>query len=263
MLSLLFLALPGLAGGSFLATGAADLIEIVLVPMLFLGTFLAGIALLLTLFLFGGTRRNALALLATGLLTLVTGTVFLAALNVAAYAKQDNAYLLNIFVGGGFILLSCIVLMGSLAGYGLNRWLAFVLGAIAVVAAGYATILGTPLDSTSGGTTLVLFGAALLAVVAAILLLRQRWLALGKGVLLSGLAAAGVLVIYGVGRQNILLLGASGLNDGVYKPPFVDWPEMLAALIAGAAIFLLARSWSKPARPEAPLPPGPATLPQL
>jgi hypothetical protein len=138
-----------------------------------------------------------------------------------------------------------------------------VLGVVAVVAAGYAGVLGAPLDSTSGGTPLMLFGAVLLVVVAVILLLSQQWLALGKGVLLGGLAAAGVLVIYGVGRQPILLLGASRLNDGVYKPPFVDWPEMLAALIAGAAIFLLARSWSKPARPEALQPPGPAPLPQL
>lgn len=256
MIAHLCLALAGMAS---LALGDASplltilqLIGLLLLPALAIG----GIVALLSLWLFGGARRNGLALLSTGIFCLVTGALFQAPFYASAYAQQDNAYLDNIYVGWWFMVLGASLLMGSLVGFGVNRWLMLALWALAAATGFYLGGLGKLL-ALSGGTPYVLYAAVVVGLVAVLLLVRGHWLALVKGVLLGGPAAAAVLVLYGFGRQEIIIFGYSGLDAGFYKPPFVDFPEIVASLALGVALFLAARAWGRPTPPAQPINNGP------
>lgn len=257
MVAHLCLAFAGIAS---LAPGDASplltilqLIGILLLPALAVG----GIVALLSLWLFGGARRNGLALFATGFFCLVTGALFQAPFYASAYAQQDNAYLDNIFVGWWFMALGVSLLIGSLAGFGVNRWLALALWALVTAAGFYLGGLGKLL-ALSGGTPYVLYAGVVVGLIAVLLLMRGQRLALVKGVLLGGTAAAAVLVLYGFGRQEIIIFGYSGLNAGFYKPPFVDFPEIIASLALGVALFLVARAWDRPTPPAPTINNGPA-----
>lgn len=249
-----------LAGMATFALGDASplfailqLIGILLLPALAVG----GIVALLSLWLFGGARRNGLALCSTGFFCLVTGALFQAPFFASYYAQMDNAYLDILFVGWWFVVLGATLLVGSLAGFGVNRWLALVLW-VALTAAGFYQGQLAKLFALSGGTPFVLYAALVVGIVAVLLLARGHWLALVRGILLGGTAAAAVLVLYGFGRQQIIIWGYSGPEAGFYKPPFVDFPEIIASLALGVALFLVARAWGKPPSPAEPLTPGPA-----
>ena len=53
-----------------------------------------------------------------GALLLLAGAIFLYVPEIHAFARMDNAYLGNAWFGSYFVLLGLILLIGSLAGYG-------------------------------------------------------------------------------------------------------------------------------------------------
>ncbi len=78
---------------------------------------------------FGGARRNTLALLASGVYSLLTGGFYLYGMAASSYAKQDNAYLGNAYVGLFLLFAGVWLLSVGLADAGLAKWLVAVAGA--------------------------------------------------------------------------------------------------------------------------------------
>jgi len=207
---------------------------------------LAGLALA-SLFGFGGARRNALALLAAGVLCALTGAVYLYGVTASYYALQDNAYLGNLYIGLVLLLAGAPgLLAGGLAGAGLNRWAALALALVGLVGlVGVYRSIG--LDQPNGGRAVALYLLAALGVtVGALLALRRADLA-GAALGFGALGALCALAAY-------LLLGAlqAPLSLAVYlqagqdhaladKPPVLEGFGAAITLLLAVGVFLLAR----------------------
>src|SRR5262249_27398235 len=139
--------------------------------LLLLLVVLLGLLSPLWLFFFGGAKRNALAFFSTGLFALLTASVFLATFNASYLAKMDNAYLLNLGLGFWFVLVGSFLMLSCLAGYGVNRWLALVLGLVGAAGGYFSNSLASGLDSPNGGTSNMLFAAGLTVLVLVLLLI--------------------------------------------------------------------------------------------
>lgn len=213
-------------------------------------------------FAFGGARRNATALLASGVFSLLTGGFYLYGLSVSYYAKQDNAYLGNIYVGLLLLLAGSWLLSVGLAGAGLSRWLAGVLAAAGIV--GIIPVYSAlSLSSTTGGLDVALYVVvALVAVVAALLALRRGALlgrALGLG-LAGAVVALAVYALVGViadkSFATYLQLGVDRVFE--HKPPVLEGFGMLACVVVGIAVYLIGRRGGQEApSTRAPLAPAP------
>jgi len=81
-----------------------------------------------SLWLWGGARRGALGHLMAGALLMVTGAIFQYAYQINDFARMDDLWAWdNTLFGGYFMFLGLILLLGSLAGYGVHLWLAALL----------------------------------------------------------------------------------------------------------------------------------------
>ena len=99
--------------------------------------FLIGVLLVLalplalaiaSLWLWGGARRGALGHLMAGALLLVTGAIFIYVTWINVFARMDDLWSWdNTGFGEYFMLLGVILLIGSLAGYGVHPWLVALL----------------------------------------------------------------------------------------------------------------------------------------
>jgi hypothetical protein len=194
---------------------------------------------------FGGARRNALALLALGVYSLLTGGFYLYGQAVSYYAKQDNAYLGNALLGLLLLPVGVWLVSMGLAGGGLPRWLAVVLalGGIAGVIPLYGTL---QLASGAGGTFIALYVAvALLVGAGALLALRRGALlarALGLG-LAGAVFALSVFALVGLmsgqGLSAYLAVGVDGALAN--KPPVLEGFSLLAWIVCGLAVYLWGR----------------------
>ena len=196
-------------------------------------------------FAFGGARRNARALLAAGLFSLLTGGFYLYGLSASYYAKQDNANLGNIYIGLLLLLAGVWMLSVGLAGAGLSRWLAAVL-AVAGIAGIVPVYSALSLSSTTGGMGVALYALVALAAVAVALLALRRGALLGRALglgLASTVVALGVYAVVGVVTNKSF---AAYLQLGVdqtlgHQPPAVEGFSLLACVIAGVAAYLIGR----------------------
>ena len=99
--------------------------------------FLIGVLLVLalplalaiaSLWLWGGARRGALGHLMAGAFLLVTGAIFIYVTWINVFARMDDLWSWdNTGFGEYFMLLGVILLIGSLAGYGVHPWLVALL----------------------------------------------------------------------------------------------------------------------------------------
>ena len=80
---------------------------------------LAGIA---SLWVWGGAGRGALGHLMAGAVLLVSGAIFAYVPRINAFARMDNSYLGNAWISSILMLVGIILLIGSLAGYGVPAW---------------------------------------------------------------------------------------------------------------------------------------------
>lgn len=231
--------------------GTLSIILLYLAPLVTLA--LAGIAVA-SVFAFGGARRNALALLAAGVFSALTGATYLYGAVASHYALQDNAYLGNIYLGLLLLLLgACALLPGGLVGAGLNRWVALGLALV-----GLAGLVGVyrsiGLDLPYGGRFVVVYLALALIVMSVSMALLRRTDLLGAGL---GLGLLGAIVALAVVALPALLTGSLGL--GVYtqfgvdsaladKPPVLEGFGAAATLLVGVAVFLIGRRWRREAR---------------
>lgn len=228
----------------------STLLQAISVTLLFLALPIAlalvGLALA-GLFAFGGARRNALALLATGVYGALTGGVYLYGVVASHFALQDNAYLGNLYLGLTLLLLGVAGLMvGGLIGAGLRRWTALGLGVVALVGlVGVYRSIGLSLPY--GGRFVIIYLAVALVTLASMLLLLRRADLLGAALGLGALGAVVALALYiGIGA----LIGGGSL--AVYtqfgidytladKPPVLEGFGAIATLLLGVAVFLVAR----------------------
>lgn len=215
---------------------------------------------------FGGARRNTLALLASGVYSLLTGGFYLYGMAASFYAKQDNAYLGNAYVGLFLLLAGVWLLSVGLADAGLAKWLAASLGLAGIV--GIIPLYSAlSVGSTAGGAGVALYAlGALLALTAGLL-------ALGRGALLGrtlGLGLAGVVAAVGFYALIGLISGASlgaylqlGVDQSLgHKPPVLEGFSLLACVLAGVAVYLLGRRGGQEApTTRAPFAPTPERAP--
>lgn len=194
---------------------------------------------------FGGARRNTLAVLATGIFSLLTGGFYLYGMTSSLYAKQDNAYLGNVYIGLLLLLAGSWLLSVGLADAGLAKWLALALAVAGV--AGIIPIYGAlSSSSNAGGAGVALYAlGALLAVMAALLMLGRGGL-LGRAL---GLGLAGAIVALAVYAVVGMVSGASlaaylqlGVDPSLaHKPPVLEGFGLLACVAAGLAVYFAGR----------------------
>lgn len=222
---------------NFISIGLFFALPLVIVALVILA--------LISGFAFGGARRNAQALLAAGIFSLLTGGFYLYGLSASYYAKQDNAYLGNIYVGLLLLLAGVWMLSIGLAGAGLSRWLATVL-VVAGVAGMVPVYSALSLSSTTGGTGVALYALVALVVAAVALLALRRGALLGR---VLGLGLASTVMTLGVYSVVGVISGASlaaylqpGMSQlAAPKPPVVEGFSLLACVIAGVAAYLMGR----------------------
>jgi hypothetical protein len=254
---------PGAQGRRFTMSNIVSFISIGLFFLLPLVILALVILALVSGFAFGGARRNAQALLAAGAFSLLTGGYYLYGLSASYYAKQDNAYLGNIYVGLLLLLAGVWMLSIGLAGVGLSRWLAVVLVVAGIV--GIVPVYSAlSLSSTTGGTGVALYALVALVVVAVALLALRRGALLGRALglgLASTVMALGVYAVVGVVSNTSF---AAYLQPGVdqlvgHKPPVVEGFSLLACVIAVvAAYFIGRRGGGGQDAPSTPAPVAPA-----
>ncbi len=194
---------------------------------------------LVSLVHFGGVWRNALAHFSIGLLLLVASSPILAAW-AASDARHGDSIIGVVVTVCPFPWVGSALLLWGLEGFGINRWLIAALWMVNLAALLFLEFfyLG---PAPYGGAPFILYAAVTSSVAVLLLLLRQRWGALLKGLLLGLGSAAIVLVVYGFGRQEILL-----------TPNSSDPPErslgasFWLTLFLGVVLFFVARFWSLP-----------------
>jgi len=228
------------------------------VALALVGLALAG------MFTFGGARRNALALLATGVFSAIIGAAYLYGVVASHFALQDNAYLGNLYLGLTLLLLGvCGLMVGGLIGAGLNRWLALALGGAGLVGlVGVYRSIG--LDQPYGGQFVAAYLVVALVVMLVTLTLLRRPEVGGAAL---GLGLVGAVVAFAL----YALLGAltSGESLSVYtqlgvdraladKPPVLEGFGALLTLLLGAAVFFIARRNGGVARAASQRVPSPA-----
>jgi hypothetical protein len=222
---------------------------------------LAGVALT-GLFAFGGARRNALALLATGVFATLSGAAYLYGVVASYYALQDNAYLGNLYLGLTLLLLGASgLLVGGLVGAGLGRWIALAL-ALAGLLGLIGVYRGIGLTLPYGGQFVAVYLAVTLVTLVVLLALLRRTELAAQALTIGVMGAAVAFGVYA-------LLGAiDGKSLGVYtqlgvdhlltdKPPILDGFGAALTLLLAVAVFLIARRW----RPAAGAQRGNANVP--
>lgn len=224
---------------------------------------LAGLALA-GLFAFGGARRNAQALLATGVFGALIGAAYLYGVVASHFALQDNAYLGNLYLGLTLLLLgACGLIVGGLIGAGLSRWVALALGAAGLVGlVGVYRSIG--LDLPYGGQFVAVYlVVALVVMVVALTLLRRAELAgaaLGLGVI-GATVAFGLYALLGavIGGESLAVYTQLGVDHAqADKPPVLEGFGALLTLLLGVVVYTIGRRAGGASRVASQRVPSPA-----
>lgn len=207
-----------------------------------------------TVWVWGGSKRNALGQLTAGMLMLISGTLFIhvAVIHVAVinvYAQMDNAYLGNGFLGLPLIISGMILLIGSLAGYGAPIWVAglLLLGyALFGVFGVYRVALVIPIRDSAT----LLFAAVLIIGVLLYATIRGYALDVLISALLAWPGVALVWIIYGAGLQAFPPVDTIGID--VVEPPVLGFGPFLACLLIAASLFVATHFIQQWLRGDAP-----------
>ncbi|HEY7022604.1 MAG TPA: hypothetical protein VH349_15920 [Ktedonobacterales bacterium] len=192
-----------------------------------------------SLWLWGGARRGALGRLMAGALLLVSGAVFLYVPQINVFARMDNAYLGNAWLGSWFMLLGVILLIGSLAGYGVHPWLT----ALLVVASVLFTFFGNPLLTRIAPTPdseILLYAALLLGGVLIYITLRGYFL---EALIAATLTTLGFALAWRLSGGDLRAFTPVTILDDqhFYKPPVLDFGPLFICLFVATVLFFAGR----------------------
>ena len=187
---------------------------------------------------FGGVWRNAGALFTLGSYSMLLGLLWLLPL-LSQEAQGNDAFLNNWLAGQLSWLLGSIVVIGSLAGFGLRRWVVLLL-AVANLVLGEVLLQVVILMSPPLLLALLALDMAALIALGVLLARRQqRWQIPAQGVLLAVSSLVVPALVYAV-------LGTSFHNGAgrVVGPPYLEGKVVIVSLALGLIIFLVERVWS-------------------
>ena len=189
--------------------------------------------------LWGGVRRGALGHLMAGALLLVSGAIFDYIPLINVFARMDNAYLVNAWFGSWFMLLSVILLIGSLAGYGVHPWLVAML----VIASALYGVFSYPLLTHIAPTPyseILLYAALLLGGVLLYITLRGYFIEVIIAVTLTTL---GFALVWRIAGGDLRAFTPVKVIDDrfFYKPPLLDFGPLFACLLTATVLFFAGR----------------------
>jgi hypothetical protein len=208
-----------------------------------------------SLWLWGGARRGALGHLMAGAPLMMTGAIFLYVFQFNVFARMDDLWAWdNTGFGGYFMLLGMILLIGSLAGYGVRPWIAALLW-VASALFGWlgVTWLAKAVAFPDGGIllyTALLLGGVLLYIVA-------------RGYLLEALIAVtlttlGFALVWRIADGNLRAFTPVTIvaEQYFYKPPLLGPGPLFACLLTATVLFFAGRYIQGLLRrqPEPPVP---------
>jgi hypothetical protein len=211
--------------------------------------FLIGVLLVLalplalaiaSLWLWGGARRGALGHLMAGALLMVTGAIFIYVTWINVFARMDDLWSWdNTGFGEYFMLLGVILLIGSLAGYGVHPWLV----ALLVVASEIFGIFGVSWIANvaafpNGGE--LLYAALLVGSVLLYITLRGYFIEALIAVTLTTLGFTLVWRIAG-GEMRAFTPVTIVAEEYFYKPPLLDPGHVFACLLTATVLFFAGR----------------------
>ena len=204
-----------------------------------------------SLWLWGGARRGALGHLMAGALLMVTGAIFVYITWINVFARMDDLWSWdNTGFGDYFMLLGVILLIGSLAGYGVHPWLV----ALLVIASEMFGIFGVSWLAKlaafpDGG--MLLYSALLLGGVLLYITLRGYFIEAIIAVTLTTLGFALVWRIAG-GDMRAFTPVTIVAEEYFYKPPLLDPGHVFVCLFTATALFFAGRYIQRLLRSQRP-----------
>ncbi len=216
--------------------------------------FIIGLLLILalaiaSLWLWGGVRRGALGHLMTGALLLVSGAVFVYVPLFNAFARMDNAYLGNGFLGLFLILLGVTFVIGSLAGYGVPAWLAALLW-LATAGFGIFGVSWVASVTPNPSSAILIFAALVLG--GSLLYITVRGYPAEAGTALALVTAAFALVWWIDGGSLRDFTPVTSIDGPIYKPPVLDIEQLLPCLLIATVLFFVGRFLQSRLRSQRP-----------
>jgi hypothetical protein len=206
---------------------------LILITLIGVGTVAGG-----SFFAFGGVQRYARAQLASGSYSLLVGLLFALVFSFPEAQQIEfpysDYYANNWLASGLYVWCGSVLLLGSLAGFGLRNWLVLVLVSVHSILFGLLVAVIVPWKWPVIALSLEALDVAALMLVGIILAERQQRRKLARRVLV--LAVGGVLSVALVS----VFLGSYYL-DGLGRrmgPPYIDGPVTLVSLVLGLFIFL-------------------------
>jgi hypothetical protein len=211
--------------------------------------FLIGVLLVLalplalaiaSLWLWGGARRGALGHLMAGALLMVSGAVFYYVYQINVFARMDDLWSWdNTGFGEYFMLLGVILLIGSLAGYGVHPWLV----ALLVLASEMFGLFGVSWLARlaafpEGG--MLLYSALLLGVVLLYITLRGYFI---EALIAVTLTTLGFVLIWRIAGGDMRAFTPVTIIDDqhFYKPPLLDSGQVFVCLLTATVLFFAGR----------------------
>ena len=192
-----------------------------------------------SLWLWGGARRGALGHLMAGALLLVSGAIFDYIPLINVFARMDNAYLVNAWFGSWFMFLGVILLIGSLAGYGVHPWLV----ALLVIASALYGVFSYPLLTRIAPTPyseILLYAAILLGGVLLYIALRGYLI---EALIAVTLTTLGFALVWRIAGGDMRAFTPVKVIDDrfFYKPPVLDFGPLFACVITATVLFFAGR----------------------
>jgi len=222
---------------------------------IWIGMFLWLVACFSTVWIWGGSKQNALGQLAAGLLQIVSGTLFIYVSDINVYARMDNAYLSNGWSGGPLILGGIILLFVCLVGYRVPFWLAGLLLAAYVAFAFFGlSALAQAFPFRDSATLLYL--AILIGGILLYVLIRGYVLDVLIAVALAGVGWVVVWTIYGAGLDAFTPVDSlsPSINVPIVKPPVLELGPFLACLLIALLFYIgghfIPRIWRRDTPPH-------------
>jgi hypothetical protein len=189
--------------------------------------------------LWGGARRGALGHLMAGALLLVSGAIFDYIPLINVYARMDNAYLGNAWVGSWFMLLGVILLIGSLAGYGVHPWLVALLVVASVLFAFFGNAVLTRI-APAPYSEILIYAALLLGGVLLYITVRGYFI---EALIAVTLTTLGFALAWRLSGGDMRAFTPVTIIDDqhFYKPPVLDFGPLFACLLTATVLFFAGR----------------------
>lgn len=217
-----------------------SVLAMVLVVALVVALVMPGLLGIIAIFTFGGARRNAFGLLAAGTFAVAVSALLLAGLYSSYFAKQDNAFLGNGAFAAWYLFTGTTMLVGSLVGLGLNRWVGVVLFVTSVWVQFHIPV-GASVESPEGGGPMLLYAGICIGACVLFAVVRGQWLAALIGLLTAAVATALVMALYGAHGSLAVYRQLGNDPNFADKPPVLSLDVAMLAVVLGGALFWLGR----------------------